>query len=93
MLEQEPNDSFLNYAMALEVARAGDSQQAIALIEGVITRDPDYLGSYLTIGKMYESTGQPEKAMAAYSNGIEVAKRLMNTKALGELNEALQGLD
>ncbi len=90
MLEAEPHDSFLNYALAMEHSSTGDVHMAVKLIEGVISRDPEYLGAYLTLGNLYERQGEPDKAKGAYQNGISIATKQNNRKALGELNEALQ---
>lgn len=93
MLETEPNDSFLNYALALEYAKADDLQRAIQLIEEIIRRDKNYLGAYYELGKYYELTSQPEKAINIYKRGIAIALQQKNRKAQMELNEALLQLE
>lgn len=93
MLKEDPNDSFLNYALALEYAKLGNIDSAVDLIEKIIARDENYLGAYYQLGKFYEQSLQAEKAVEAYQKGIEVAKKQNNRKALGELNEALLMLE
>ncbi len=93
MLKLEPNDSFLNYACALEYAKANDVTKAIQLIETLLLRDENYLGAYYQLGKYYEQTQDLPKAISTYTKGIEVAKKIKNNKALGELNEALWMLE
>jgi tetratricopeptide (TPR) repeat protein len=93
MLKQDPNDPFLNYAMALEHAKLGNIETAINAIENIISRDENYLGGYYQLGKFYEQALQPEKAMEVYKKGIEIAKKQNNRKTLGELNEALMMLE
>jgi len=93
MLKDEPHDSFLNYALALEHAKANDIPKAIGIIEEIILRDENYLGAYYQLGKLYEETGDPAKAIATYQKGIEIAKKQNNRKAQGELNEALWMLE
>jgi tetratricopeptide (TPR) repeat protein len=93
MLKKEPLDPFLNYAIALEKANAGDVQEAISIIEGILQRDENYLGAYYQLGKYYESTAQKEKAISIYRRGMEIAKKQDNRKTLGELNTALMLLD
>jgi len=93
MLKTEPNDSFLNYALALEYAKVNDVVKAIELIEGLLTRDENYLGAYYQLGKYYEHIQDIPKAIATYTKGKEVAKKIKNNKALGELNEALWMLE
>lgn len=93
MLENEPNDSFLNYALALEYAKENNIQKAIELIEALLSRDENYLGAYYQLGKYYEETKQPGKAIAVYTQGVTIAQNQKNNKALGELNEALWMLE
>jgi Tfp pilus assembly protein PilF len=93
MLSKEPNDSFLNYALALEYAKINEVEKAIIIIEAVLSRDENYLGAYYQLGKYYEQTLQPEKAVDVYQKGIEIAQKHKNAKALGELKEALQMLE
>ena len=93
LLKDEPNDSFLNYALALEYAKSNDVLKAIELIEAVLVRDENYLGAYYQLGKYFEQTGNKEKAVATYNKGIAIAKKQNNRKALGELNEAVMMLE
>lgn len=93
MLKEDPSDPFLNYAMALEFAKLGNIDTAIDAIEGIIARDANYLGAYYQLGKFYEQSLQPEKAISTYQKGIAVAKNQHNNKALGELSEALLMLE
>lgn len=93
MLKSEPNDSFLNYALALEYAKANDVAKAIQLIETLLSKDENYLGAYYQLGKYYEQIQDIQKAISTYTKGVEVAKKIKNNKALGELNEALWMLE
>ena len=89
MLEKEPKDSFLNYALALEYQKQGDLNKAIELIEKVIAHDENYLGAYLQLGQCYEECNQPAKALERYKKGCVIAKKQNNNKALSEINQAI----
>lgn len=93
MLQQEPHDPFLNYAVALEHGKSGNISKAISIIEEILQRDENYLGAYYQLAKYYEEAGEKEKAVSAYRKGMEVAKRQNNRKALGELGTALMMLE
>jgi tetratricopeptide (TPR) repeat protein len=93
MLESEPNDSFLNYALALEYAKANEIKLAIETLEQFIKRDENYLAAYYQLGKYYELINDIRKAIEVYQKGILIAKTQKNTKTLGELNEALMMLE
>ncbi len=93
MLAQNPNDSFLNYAAALELRKRGELDRATTLLEQLTEKDPDYLGTYYQLGKIYEANGAIENAIATYKNGCLVAKAQNDRKTLNELSEALMMLD
>jgi Tfp pilus assembly protein PilF len=89
MLQEEPNDLFLRYAVAVEYAAAGNHPEAVARIEQLIAEHPDYLGAYYKLGQLYEQVRDDAKALDVYRRGATVAKKQGNTKTLGELNTAI----
>lgn len=89
MIETDPDDSFLCYALALEQEKEGKFKDAIKTIENLMKKDEDYLGAYYKLGKLYEATSKYEKAEETYRKGIEVAIQKQDNKARGELEEAL----
>jgi Tfp pilus assembly protein PilF len=93
MLKSEPSDSFLNYALALEYAKINDVKKAIGLIEELLNRDEKFLGAYYQLGKYYEQIEEKQNAIDTYNKGILIARQKNNTKAAGELNEALLMLE
>lgn len=93
MLETEPDDSFLNYALALEYAKNNDMTKAIQVMENIIYLDVNYLGAYYQLGKYYEFIQQTEKAIETYKKGVEIAKLQKNRKTQSELNEAILQLE
>ena len=93
LLKQDPNDNFLNYALALEYAKVNEYIKAISIIEAILKKDENYLGGYYQLGQMYEQAAQLENAKVTYAKGIEIARKQKNNKALGEMNTALMLLD
>lgn len=89
MLKSEPEDSFLNYALALEYANLNQLHKAIEIIEKVLKKDKNYLGAYYQLGQFYEKANDTEKAIVTYNNGIQIAKEQKNNKTLSELHQAL----
>lgn len=88
-LKEEPDDSFLNYALALEYLKLGDNNKAITIIETILDRDANYLGAYYQLGQLYEQLNQIENAKSIYSKGMIIARQQKNTKTAGELSTAL----
>lgn len=93
MLEKEPGDVFLNYALAMEYMANEEVPQALEQLQKVLSLDPDHLPCYYQLGKASEALNQNEQAIVYYKQGVELAKKQNNRKALGELNEALWMLD
>lgn len=92
MLAQQPTDSFLNHAMALEEIKLGNEAAARALFESILQRDPQYIGSYYHLGKLLERQGYETAAIEVFERGMEVAKKLGDQHALNELRGAYDNL-
>lgn len=93
MLQKEPEDVFLNYALALEHIANADLNKAEEQLNKTLTLNSAYLPVYYQMGQLQEKKNNPEAAMEYYRKGIELAKQQGNTKAMGELNEALWMLE
>lgn len=90
MLVKEPNDVFLNYALALEHIATGNLAEAEEQFLKTLSIQPDYLPCYYQLGQLYEKYGgNINNALDYYKKGVELAQKQGNKKALGELNEAI----
>jgi tetratricopeptide (TPR) repeat protein len=87
-LKNEPNDEFLQYALATEYLRLDDKETALNYYEGLVINHPDYVGTYYHLGKLYESLNRKEDAVATYQKGMGAARAAKNNHALSELNSA-----
>lgn len=88
MVENHPEDSFLNYAIGLEYLKNGEPQNAFHYLGFVRYNDPEYLAVYYQLGKLHEELGNAQEAIQVYDEGINVAERQKNQKTLEELMEA-----
>ena len=93
MRKKNPEDSFLAYAAALEYQKRGEKERAVSIIETLLNRDPEYLGAYYQLGKLYEEKGEIDKAKQTYKSGKLKAREKQDPKTIGELTEALMLLD
>lgn len=93
MLEKEPNDVFLNYALAMEHLATSDFRDAETQFKKVLDINATYLPCFYQLGQVNEKLGNNEVAISYYKRGVELAKSQNNTKALGELNEAIWMLE
>ena len=91
-LEEDPNDHFSRYALALEAMETGESEEAILLMEEVIRQNSDFLAAYYQLGKAYEMNQQNDRAIRTYKKGLEIARLQENTKTERELRSALFSL-
>ena len=89
MLQEEPGDVFLQYAIAMEYFSAAKYEKALGCLQAIIQHNTDYLAAYYQTGKCHEELKQFEEAKNIYTQGIEVAKKQNKTKTLNELREAL----
>lgn len=92
-LQKNPGDSFLKFALALELQKKGDVTKARILFESIVKQDSGYLGVYYHLGKLYEYNGRFQDARQMYSAGISVARKQQDQRTLLELNEALESLN
>jgi predicted Zn-dependent protease len=93
MLEEDPNDIFVQYAIAMEFKNGNDPQNAVKYLESVHQLDPAYLGVYYQLGKLYESLEQAENALAIYAEGIKRASEAQDLHTLAELKNAKTNLE
>ncbi len=91
-LKTNPNDSFVQHALALEFIKMGDEEKARKLFENILNNDAGYVGSYYHLAKLYERTGNDEKAIETYEKGMAEAKKINDMHAFGELRSAYEEL-
>ena len=85
LLQVNPKDNFLRFALAKEYEKEGQDEQARQAYEGLIHDAPTYVGTYYHLGKTLERLGDARKAFATYSSGMRMAKQLSETHAYNEL--------
>jgi Tfp pilus assembly protein PilF len=91
-LEANPNDSFVQHALALEYVKAGDDAEAKSLFENILNKDANYIGSYYHLGKLLERNDERESAIRWYEMGMLKAKENGDVHAYNELQAALEDL-
>lgn len=89
--QDEPNDPFNIYAVAIEYLKL-DSTKALPFFETLVKDHPDYLPTYYTFGKMLQQEKDFTRAKLLFEKGIEQGVASKNTKAVGELKNALTEL-
>lgn len=92
MLEIQPDDVFLNYALAMELISLNNLDEAILKMEWITATYHDYLPTYYQLAAAYVETEQTEKAIETYKKGMELAKKQNETKTYNELKSAYEEL-
>jgi Tfp pilus assembly protein PilF len=91
-LAADPYDSFVRHALALEYLALGEEGTARQLLEEVLERDADAVGSYYQLGKLLERAGEVTAALQWYERGMEAARRKGEKRAYNELRTAYDDL-
>lgn len=86
--DEDPQDNFVRFALAQEYLKRDQPEKALDLFEELVDTDPDYVGTYYHLGKLYERLDRTEDAIDTYDAGIEVAREQRDTKNLSELQDA-----
>jgi tetratricopeptide (TPR) repeat protein len=92
LLKDNPLDSFLQHALALEYLKAGDEDKARKLFERILEREPSYIGSYYQLAKLFEQMGDKESAKNWYERGMKEAQKVGEVRAFNELKSAYEEL-
>jgi Flp pilus assembly protein TadD len=93
LVEENPQDRFARYGLAMELASQGRLGESVSEFQALMSLDPDYVASYLQAGQTLEKLSRVEEARETYRRGIEVAARKGDMKTRGELESALELLD
>ncbi len=86
-LEEEPNEPFNVYAIAMEYINK-DIQKAKFYLEKLLTEHPDYVPTYYHAAAVYVELEDYTKAEQIYLLGIEKAHQQQSMKAFDELKRA-----
>ena len=91
-LEQNPNDAFARYGLAMEYSRAGEIETALAEFKKLLEVHPDYTAGYQMAGQMLSAAGRYEEARTMLESGIARAELAGNKHAQEEMQGLLQEL-
>lgn len=89
--QEDPDDPFNLYALALEYLKF-DPAKAVTLFARLLKEHEGYLPAYYHAARLFQETGEREKAIAVYESGMALAKKLNDSKTLRELKSAYDEL-
>ncbi len=88
MLSENELDSFLRFAVAKEYEGQGNLQKALEYYLKLLQDDPDYIGTYYHLGKLYEQLDESDWAVEIYNKGLATARAQGDRHAYNELAAA-----
>lgn len=87
-VKENPDDSFYKFTLALEMLKIGETSKARVLFQNIVDNDPEYVGVYYHLGKLYVGLQENEKALKTYTKGIEIADQQNDEHSKAELKSA-----
>lgn len=93
MHEADPHDAFLTYGIALEHAKLGQLDQALAWLNKTLQIDPGYCYAYFQKGRILSEQGQTQEARQVLEEGIRQAQQAGDTHAAGEIAGLLETIE
>jgi Tfp pilus assembly protein PilF len=91
-LRENPGDSFVQHALALEYIKLGNDGEAKHHFESLLARDPAYTGSYYHLARLLQRNNDADAAIKVYERGMEETKKAGDNHAYGELRSAYEEL-
>ncbi len=89
-LEENPNDAFVNYAIATEYVKKGDDDEALKYYLMLLEKHPNYVATYYHLGHLYERRESYPQALSIYESGMKKAEEANDQHSLNELKGAHQ---
>jgi tetratricopeptide (TPR) repeat protein len=84
-ITNEPDDPFLKYALATEYLHLNQADKALEYYQNLVTKHPNYVGTYYHLGKLYEALNRREDAINTYETGMKISREQRDNHAFSEL--------
>jgi predicted Zn-dependent protease len=82
-------EAFAWYGLAMEYRKLGRFDEALRTFEALRAKDPEYLAMYLMAGQLLLEQSRTSDAREWLEQGIAIAQKRGDFKAVGELEDAL----
>jgi tetratricopeptide (TPR) repeat protein len=92
ILAQNPNDAFARYGLAMEYAKTGEVERAMAEFAKLLAVNPDYTAGYFMAAQTLVRVERLEEARKMLASGIAAAQRTHNSHAQSEMEAMLAEL-
>ena len=85
MLDAGKDGALLRYSLGNEYTKTGDAVNAALHLRHAVTLDPEYTAAWKLLGRALADSGHIDEALAAYAEGIAVARRRGDKQAQREM--------
>jgi tetratricopeptide (TPR) repeat protein len=89
ILQQNPNDAFARYGLAMELASQGNLEAALEQFAQLLDQHADYTAGYFMAAQTLQRAGRIDEARERLRQGIASAARTGNHHAQAEMQAAL----
>lgn len=90
ILQQNPNDAFARYGLAMAYAAEGKTEEALREFETTTEHNPDYVPAYQMSAQTLMKVGRIDEARARLKAGLAACERTGNTHAASEMGGMLE---
>lgn len=92
MLEKQPHDTFLLYAMGMEYLGMSDVNVAEKYFKQVLEVDSNHIATHYQLGILFTQLNREDEAQLVLEKGFELAKQKGDLKTQNEFRSALDEL-
>ena len=92
LLEDEPQDTFLRYSLAMELQKEGSADESLRLLDELMSGEPPYVPAFFMAGQQLARQGRIEEAQDRLTRGIAAARQQGDLHAAEEMTGFLTGL-
>ncbi|MDQ3017172.1 MAG: tetratricopeptide repeat protein [Bacteroidota bacterium] len=90
LLDQNPDDPFIIYALAREYEQNMATMQALLMYEHLVNQYPDYIATYYQYAKLLYTAGNKKEGIRLLQAGVEQGIIAKDMHAVGEMKGMLQ---
>ena len=93
ILEQDPQNAFARYGLAMEFAGNGETDTALSEFDRLLADHPDYTAGYFMAAQTLARAGRQAEAKQRLIDGTACARRTGNQHALREMQAMLDEME
>ena len=90
ILQQDPNNAFARYGLAMEYGNSGQTERALEEFGKLLSSNPDYAAGYFMAAQTLVKANRAQEAKEMLQGGIAAAKRKGDSHAQSEMQAMLE---